>query len=81
MSSIQVTFAYASPSNALDYFVPKQYAERLARQLMDDADVDPLIVEVPNHGFHKEVAAALEEMGYRVELDEFRPRLTIYQKK
>jgi hypothetical protein len=59
--------------------VPKEYAERLAQQLINDADADPLIVEVPNHGFHVKVAQALQELGYRVEVDEFRPRLTIFR--
>lgn len=57
--------------------MPLDYANRLAQQLMADADHDPLVVDVPNDGFHLQVAKALEQMGYQVEIEEFRPRLRI----
>jgi hypothetical protein len=57
------------------------YAERLAQHLVAHADEDPLVVEVPNDGFSDSVADALESMGYKVERHEFKPRLTIYQKR
>jgi hypothetical protein len=61
--------------------MPQAYAERLAKHLMADVDLDPYVVEIPNHGFHLEVADALRHMGYPVEVEPFRPILTIHQKQ
>jgi hypothetical protein len=61
--------------------VAEAYAERLAQHLMAHADMDPLVVDVPNDGFSDQVADALEGMGYTVSRDSFKPRLTIYKNK
>ncbi len=62
--------------------MPKEYAERLARALVENADADPLVVDVPNDGFNDEVAAALEQMGFLVMRNPTKPdRLTIHMKR
>ncbi len=58
------------------------HAERLAKRLIEDADVDPLIVEVPHEPLCSEVVQSLEEMGYLVVRDPSNPlQLEIHLKR
>lgn len=59
--------------------MPRNLAERLAKHLMDNADEDPLVVDVPNDGFSDAVARELEKLGHRVEVHDIKKgRLTIH---
>ncbi len=61
--------------------MPEEYARRLAKQLIEHADEDPLVVDVPNDGFNVAVKHELEQLGFHVERHEFKNRLTIHLTK
>ena len=61
--------------------MPKNFAQSLAQQLAIHHIQEPFEVDLPNHGFHEEVARELERLGHRVEKKIGRPtHLIIYPK-